>query len=372
MDRHYPGPQYADQQYHQHEEYQQQYPDYQYSYPPQSGPQHEDGGNQHQTGYLQADNSGYNEKDMHRQHSYADSDDAATRVVSFYDEKGGASSASALQSTSAINNNPSLDYIPPAIPRPKDPNSKFKPGHVTRGSVALQAAIEGQIPKKEGLKMWRSDEHQGIFTAGGKRRAAMRCCCCTLIFAFILVVGIVAAFLLWVRPPNIQFQGITAPQDGSQQLTVTSSGFDLNFDLDIAVSNPNFFGASFKRIAAKAYYPTKPNQAVGGGEMQNVKIPAHSHNKLYFPFNLNYTKSIDPDSAILLDIATKCGFVGDAGKQDITVNYDLTLALNIVGITISPTFRSKTSFACPLSQSDVEGLVGSAGLGSLTGGGSRY
>jgi len=60
----------------------------------------------------------------------------------------------------------------------------------------------------------------------------------------------------------------------------------------------------------------------------------------------SYTKSIDPNSVILLDIATKCGFIGDAGKQDITVNYDLTLALQIAGITISPTFRSKTSFAC--------------------------
>lgn len=60
----------------------------------------------------------------------------------------------------------------------------------------------------------------------------------------------------------------------------------------------------------------------------------------------SYTKSIDPNSAILLDIATKCGFVGDSGQQDITVDYDLTLAMKIVVFTISPTFRSSTSFAC--------------------------
>lgn len=204
MDRQYPT-QHGEQQYEQDYHQQQQYPDYQYSYPPHSGVEQQHGG------YLHAGNTGayddaggYDEKAMQRQHSYADSDDAATRVVSLYDEKGAAAtSATALQSTDAINDNnnngrPSLDYIPPAIPRPKDPNSKFKPGHVTRGSVALQAAIEGQIPKKEGLKMWRSDEHQGTFTAGGKGRTAMRCCCCTLIFAFILVVGIIAAFLLWV------------------------------------------------------------------------------------------------------------------------------------------------------------------------------
>jgi len=53
---------------------------------------------------------------------------------------------------------------------------------------------------------------------------------------------------------------------------------------------PTVFGASFKRIGAKAYYPTNANQAVGGGEMLNVKIPAHSHNKLFFPFNLKWVK----------------------------------------------------------------------------------
>ena len=46
------------------------------------------------------------------------------------------------------------------------------------------------------------------------------------------------------------------------------------------------FGASFKSIAAKAYYPGNDQQAMGGGEMRDVKIPAHSHNTLFFPFNI--------------------------------------------------------------------------------------
>jgi len=100
-------------------------------------------------------------------------------------------------------NNDSVDDLPVPIPRhQKDgssrPASQFQPGHVSRGSVALLAAAEGKIPKKEGLKMWRSDEHHGTFTRGGKRKTCLRCCGCTILFTFILIVGIVAAFLLWV------------------------------------------------------------------------------------------------------------------------------------------------------------------------------
>lgn len=208
MDRHYP--QYEDEQQHQ-----QGYPDYQYSYPPATMQQQDArylGTMDNSNSRPYDDNSsrsslGYDEKQLHmqRQTSYADSD-AETRVASLYDEKNmGAQSSDAAINSSNNGMNPAgavgmEEYIPPAVPRPRNTNKNFAPGHISRGSVAIQAAAAGEIPKKEALKMWRSDEHHGTFTAGGKGRAAMRCCCCTLIFAVILIVGIVAAFLLWVRP----------------------------------------------------------------------------------------------------------------------------------------------------------------------------
>lgn len=60
----------------------------------------------------------------------------------------------------------------------------------------------------------------------------------------------------------------------------------------------------------------------------------------------SYTQAIDPNRAVLLDMAEKCGFVGDGARSDIKVNYDLTLQVKIVVFTISPTFSSSTSFAC--------------------------
>lgn len=71
------------------------------------------------------------------------------------------------------------------------------------------------------------------------------------------------------------------------------------------------FGASFSRIEAKAYYPTNTSKAVGGGVLNNVRIPPSSHNTLYFPFNIEcvqrtfVSKEIVPDSPDVAFTATR-------------------------------------------------------------------
>ena len=47
-----------------------------------------------------------------------------------------------------------------------------------------------------------------------------------------------------------------------------------------------------------------------------------------FPFAINYTTTIDPNGAILTDLANKCGFLGNA-KTNLKVNYVLTLKLKV-------------------------------------------
>lgn len=46
---------------------------------------------------------------------------------------------------------------------------------------------------------------------------------------------------------------------------------DLSYRTTAAV-----FGAHFSRVHATAYYPTKPNDAVGGGTLTNFDIKKHS------------------------------------------------------------------------------------------------
>ncbi|KAA1102565.1 hypothetical protein PGTUg99_017051 [Puccinia graminis f. sp. tritici] len=246
-------------------------------------------------------------------------------------------------------------------------NSSSTFANPTRGSVAAQMAAEGAIPEKAGLRMWRSDEHSGAFTRGGKSQSCRRCCCCTTIVIVLLIVGIVAGFLLWVRPPNATFNGIAPPTAGNQ-VDLQPNGFLLNFDLNIGVTNPNFFGASFSKISAKAYYPLNKTAALGGGELENVEIKPHSNTTINFPFQINYTTSLDPNRAILADIASRFHHHHDCRgtysivlgslSRPIKISFDITLKLKVLAITISPTFSSSNTFSCPLKQSDFTSVLG--------------
>ncbi|GAA5862251.1 hypothetical protein JCM8547_007783 [Rhodosporidiobolus lusitaniae] len=242
---------------------------------------------------------------------------------------------------------------------------------VTRGSIAAQMAAEGQIPKKEGLRMWRKDEHAGALTRGGRARCCGRVFCCTIILVILILVGIVAAFFLWVKPPDVSFEGIEDPDTGNI-VSVASGGFNLNFRLKINVINPNFFGANFDKIDATAYYPLKPDTAFGGGSMSNVDIKKNSNSTVHFPFSVNYTTSYDSDLSVLKDIATKCGFLGSSSSQ-LTVNYKVKTKVKVIAVTVDPSFSSSASFDCPLSESDLSEFLGSdtlssLGLSSLVGG----
>ncbi|GAA6006391.1 hypothetical protein JCM11491_004938 [Sporobolomyces phaffii] len=250
-------------------------------------------------------------------------------------------------------------------PELKPPTSATGVGvAVTRGSIAAQMAAEGQIPKKVGLKMYRKDEHAGALTRGGRARCCGRVVCCTLMLVVLIIVGIVAAFFLWVKPPDVSFNGIEPPSSG-QEVSVVGSGFNLNVRLNIGVINPNFFGANFDQISATAFYPTKPNVAIGGGTLRDVKIPKNSNSTIHFPFSINYTTSYDSDLSVLKDIATKCGFLGNGGQTDLKVNYKVETKVKVIAVSVSPTFSSSASFACPLSESDLQGFLGSSDLSSL-------
>ncbi|KAG0152085.1 hypothetical protein CROQUDRAFT_56044 [Cronartium quercuum f. sp. fusiforme G11] len=246
------------------------------------------------------------------------------------------------------------EYPPPVLGGETPRNSGY--GSPTRGSVAAQMAAEGAIPEKAGLRMWRSDEHSGAFMRGGKGKCCGRCCCCTLIVVALLLVGIVAGFLLWVRPPNATFNGIEAPTVGNQ-VDLQTGGFLLNFNLNIGVTNPNFFGASFSKISAKAFYPLNKTAPLGGGDMENVEIKPHSNTTIRFPFQINYTTTFDPKHAILADIAYKCGFLG-ATKNKSSLFLMLLSILLILAIAIAPTFSSSQTFTCPLKQSDFNAVLG--------------
>lgn len=61
-------------------------------------------------------------------------------------------------------------------------------------------AAEGQIPKKEGLRMWRTDEHNGAFMKGGRGKCCGRVCLCSLVLVLVILISVITAFLRKLEP----------------------------------------------------------------------------------------------------------------------------------------------------------------------------
>ncbi|KAK4688436.1 hypothetical protein P7C73_g1674, partial [Tremellales sp. Uapishka_1] len=235
----------------------------------------------------------------------------------------------------------------------------------------------GPPPRSTGiLRMWRKDARGKQWFKGGGCRSFLRLCCCCGTITIILIVSIVLAILLvsvffypsrnwewaliethrqWVRPPNIALNSVNV---GSSPVSLTNSGLIINFDLSISVSNPNWFAADFKEIVAVARYPGNNTNIFGGGSLYNVDFAGYTESTFQFPFTLNYTTALDPNKVILTDLISKCGIEGGA-VQDITVDYDLTLKLKVLGVTVSPKISSSASFECPITQAEIESIGGS-------------
>lgn len=87
---------------------------------------------------------------------------------------------------------------------------------------------------------------------------------------------------------------------------------------------------------------------------------------IHFPLTVNYTTAIDSNFSIITDIATKCGFVGSSAS-DLTVDYNVKLKAKVIVVTIPVSFSSSVSFACPVSQSEIESALGVSSLDSILG-----
>jgi hypothetical protein len=164
---------------------------------------------------------------------------------------------------------------------------------------------------------------------------------------------------LWIRPPNI----IIGSNNGtssvvSQGVNIITDGLQVDLGLPVEVVNPNYFSARLTHVNANIIYPIN-NTHIGNGTLNNVNLPAHATTTFTFPFTIYYTESIDPSSAIITDIAEKC-----LGQKDLTVKYELTVGVKVFFVSVSPTISNSISFACPISTSDLEGLLKQIGINS--------
>ncbi|KAJ2964889.1 hypothetical protein NQZ79_g310 [Umbelopsis isabellina] len=209
-----------------------------------------------------------------------------------------------------------------------------------------------------------------------ERNKCCRCLCCAcclpvwarwilwiIIIAIIIVVVVFAIIFSQFKVPNFEFNGVTSSPSGLSQFTVNGTSWNINGGLKIGINNPNIESATLSDMNATAYYPTSPTMPVGGGFLAEQGVAANAITNFTFPFTINYDPTEDKDQAILTDIATKCGLLGGQ-KQQLTINYKITLAVKVLFVTVHPSISNSASFDCPITNGELPELP-SGVLGSL-------
>jgi len=165
--------------------------------------------------------------------------------------------------------------------------------------------------------------------------------------------------LQWARPPNIVIGGDNSTSAvTTQSIETLSDGIQVNLGLDVEVVNPNYFSVELSSVTADILYPIN-NTRIGNGTFKNLKLPAHSRTNFTFPFMFAYQQSIDPNLAIITDLASKC--LGSQ-QSNLSLRYRITVAVKVFFFTISPTISNSISFACPISSSDLQNIAQEVGL----------
>jgi LEA14-like dessication related protein len=216
-----------------------------------------------------------------------------------------------------------------------------------------------QEKTSKALRQYRYDSQGALWTKGSRGSCIARFCCCTILITLFLIISIVLALALWIRPPNVIIGNASPPTTGST-IQPTEDGLNINLAINISVSNPNYFSVSLSKITADITYPINKTD-IGGGSAKDLTFQSHSNQTFTFPFVISYKKSLDPNNDILVDLATKCGVIG-SNKSNISVNYKITLGIRFLFVTVSPSVSNSFSFECPMSKSDLEGLLNSAGI----------
>ncbi|CAK9782536.1 unnamed protein product [Cutaneotrichosporon oleaginosum] len=163
---------------------------------------------------------------------------------------------------------------------------RLQPGRAHLGQPPISSfEAMGPPPRSTGiLRMWRKDERGKQWTRGGGARSTGRLVVCCLTITILIIISVILTILMFVRPPSITLNE-TNVDATTAQFNLDEKKINLDIKLLISVRNPNWFGASFKRIEATIKYPGLDSQ-FGGGSIGKTDFGAYTESTFEFPLSL--------------------------------------------------------------------------------------
>ncbi|KAF8643883.1 hypothetical protein AX16_008899 [Volvariella volvacea WC 439] len=235
-------------------------------------------------------------------------------------------------------------------------------GFGTGGFTSAHSAPKDKSARA--IRNYRLEHRGNLWTKGSRLRCFGRFFCCTLLIGLFLVISIILALALWIRPPNIDIHDVGPASDTSSTVQFQQDGVQINLAVNISVNNPNYFSVNFREIKAELFYPIN-DTPIGGGTSRDVVFGSNAVTNWTFPLTVDYKLSSDPGSRIISDMAQRCGLV-NGQRRDVDVDYRITLGLRILFITISPTVSNRFSFGCPLDPDELRRFLEGAGIDPST------
>ncbi|KAI8849535.1 hypothetical protein BC829DRAFT_416772 [Chytridium lagenaria] len=177
-------------------------------------------------------------------------------------------------------------------------------------------------------------------------------CCCWLFFIFTLLVAAAVAFaIFWVRIPSVSIKEI---RPDTTQTTLRIQGlqaFNVSLQVDLSVTNDNFFNLLFDYIDVDAFNPNydSGNTPIGKGSVgsssDRLKINSRSVTTFTLPAVLSYDSEKDKNGAYFTYILKQCFGIGD---RMLGLDLHIDLGFTIISWTRkAPMIKSSANFKCP-------------------------
>jgi hypothetical protein len=207
-----------------------------------------------------------------------------------------------------------------------------------------------------GVKAYRKGiRPKNLWTRGGGLSCFGRFFFCSFLIIIFIIVAIILALALWLRPPALTF---TNPAINPNQQVSLDSTLTVPLEVNITVYNPNFFSADFTSLTAEVSYPDVGNEVVARGNLTNLIIKSNEITNFTFPIviSLDLTgQGNSSDLSVVLDLANKCGIIPQGSKTPIPLDIQIGITLRVLGIMISsPSISIPVKINCPIDDSAIE------------------